>query len=219
MDIHIRGSDPDSPELVHRLGSDPDAFEAFYRRHVADVGRFVARRVPDPHTAADVTAEVFLAVIDGAARYRGGPGGARGWLFGIARNLAAADSRRSARDRRTESRVSGRRLLDADDLARAEERIDAARRVTDLAPGLAALPPGERAVLELVALDGLTVAEAARVLGIAVADRALAGDAGPGLRADTLTGPAATRRAACRARRRHGVTIRAWTSRRCCSLW
>ena len=159
-------TDPDPPELVRRIGSDPDAFEAFYRRHVADVGRFVARRVTDPHTAADVTAEVFLAVIDAAAGYRGGPGGARGWLFGIARNLAAADRRRHARDAAKTARISGRRLLDTDDITRAEEQIDAARRLAALTPGLAALPAGERAVLELVALDGLSVAEAARVLGI-----------------------------------------------------
>lgn len=30
------------------IGRDPDAFEAFYRRHVREVERFVARRVNDP---------------------------------------------------------------------------------------------------------------------------------------------------------------------------
>lgn len=158
--------DPDDPAAVRRIGSDPDAFEAFYRRHVADVGRFVARRVADPHTGADVTAEVFLQVVRSAARYRGGPGGGRGWLFGIARNVAAAAHRDAARERDLGARISGRRLLDADDIARAEERIDAARRLAALTPSLSGLPDGERAVLELVALDGLTVAEAAAALGI-----------------------------------------------------
>ncbi|MFD0786860.1 sigma factor, partial [Micromonospora azadirachtae] len=55
---------------VSRIGVDPVAFEAFYRRHVAAVGRFVARRVDDPHLAADLTADVFLAVIESAAGYR-----------------------------------------------------------------------------------------------------------------------------------------------------
>jgi RNA polymerase sigma-70 factor (ECF subfamily) len=156
----------DEPAAVRRIATDPDALEAFYRRHIDDVSRFVARRVPDPHAAADVTAEVFLQVIAGAARYRGGPGGARGWLFGIARNVAAAQGRQAVRERAKGSRISGRRLLDADDIARAEERIDAARRAAALGPDLAALPEGERAVLELVAYDGLTVAEAAAALGI-----------------------------------------------------
>ena len=54
--------------------SEPDALEAFYRDHVEAVQRFVARRVSDPHLAADLTADVFLAAIDSAASYdsRGG---------------------------------------------------------------------------------------------------------------------------------------------------
>ncbi|MFD0776472.1 RNA polymerase sigma factor [Streptomonospora algeriensis] len=47
----------------------PDRFEEFYRRHVERITRFVARRVEDPHTAADLTADVFLAAIRSAAVY------------------------------------------------------------------------------------------------------------------------------------------------------
>ena len=39
------------------------AFEAFYRRHVTLVSRFLARRVIDPQLVADLTAEVFHEVI------------------------------------------------------------------------------------------------------------------------------------------------------------
>ena len=46
------------------------------------------------------------------------------------------------------------------------ERIDALRRVRELHAALRALPEGERAVLELVSVDGLTVAEAAAALHI-----------------------------------------------------
>ena len=55
---------------VRSIGTDPAAFTEFYRAHVDEVTRFVARRVADPQLAADLTAEVFLAVIDAAARYR-----------------------------------------------------------------------------------------------------------------------------------------------------
>lgn len=48
------------------IGRHPDQFEAFYRQHVEAVQRFVARRVADPHLVADLTAEVFLAVIRSA---------------------------------------------------------------------------------------------------------------------------------------------------------
>ena len=151
---------------VRSIGTDPAAFTQFYRAHVDDVTRFVARRVANPHQIADLTAQVFLAVIDAAPRYRGSYGGPRTWLYGIARNVIAAEFRRSVRERRAESLVAGRRLLDADDVDHLVEKIDAARRVRELHAGLQALPKGERAVLELVAVDGLSVAEAAAALNI-----------------------------------------------------
>jgi RNA polymerase sigma factor (sigma-70 family) len=158
------GGRAESP--VRSIGTDPVAFTEFYRAHVDDVMRFVARRVADPQLVADLTAEVFLAVIPAAARYRGSRGGPRTWLFGIARNVIAAEFRRSARERRAESLIAGRRLLDADDVDRLMERIDALRQVRELHEALRALPDGERALLELVSVDGLTVAEAAAALGI-----------------------------------------------------
>jgi RNA polymerase sigma factor (sigma-70 family) len=151
---------------VRSIGTDPAAFTEFYRAHVDEVTRFVARRVADPQLAADLTAEVFLAVIDAAARYRGSFGGPRTWLYGIARNVIAAEFRRSVREHRAESLVAGRRLLDADDADRMMEKIDAFRQVRELHQELQALPEGERAVLELVSVDGLTVAEAAAALNI-----------------------------------------------------
>jgi RNA polymerase sigma factor (sigma-70 family) len=151
---------------VRSIGTDPAAFTDFYRAHVGEVTRFVARRVADPQLAADLTAEVFLAVIEAAEHYRGSHGGPRTWVYGIARNVIAAEFRRSARERRAEGRIAGRRLLDTDDVERLVEKIDAVRQFRALHRRLQALPEGERAVLELVAVDGLTVAEAAAALGI-----------------------------------------------------
>jgi RNA polymerase sigma-70 factor (ECF subfamily) len=151
---------------VRSIGTDPVAFAEFYRAHVDEVTRFVARRVADPQLVADLTAEVFLAVIEAAARYRGSAGGPRTWLYGIARNVIAAEFRRLAREQRAERLIAGRRLLDADDVERLTDKIDAARQVRELHEVLRALPDGERAVLELVSVDGLTVAEAAAALNI-----------------------------------------------------
>ena len=108
----------------------------------------------------------LVDLIEAAARYRGSHGGPRTWLYGIARNVIAAEFRRSAREQRAERLIAGRRLLDADDVERLTERIDALRQVRKLHEALQALPEGERAVLELVAVDGLTVAEAAAALRI-----------------------------------------------------
>jgi RNA polymerase sigma-70 factor, ECF subfamily len=152
--------------------SGPDAFERFYREHVEAVQRFIARRVDDPYLAADLTADVFVAVIESAGSYRRGRGEPVAWLFGIARNVVAGERRRNGTELRAAVRFRGRELVDDDDLAGLNERIDAESAARELYRELRLLPAGERALLELVALDGLSVGEAGSALGIgAVAAR------------------------------------------------
>src|ERR1700749_4004517 len=81
-------------EQMRLVGTDPDIFEAFYRQHVEAVQGFVARRIGDRGPAGDLTAEIFVAAIDSAHRYRPGKGTPSGWLFGIARTVVANDARR-----------------------------------------------------------------------------------------------------------------------------
>jgi RNA polymerase sigma-70 factor, ECF subfamily len=158
-------------ELVE-IASDPGAFERFYREHVEAVQCFVARRVDDPYLAADLTADVFVAVIESAGSYRRSRGEPVAWLFGIARNVVAGERRRNARELRMAAQIRGRELVDEDDLAALHERIDRESAARALHRELRLLPGSERAVLELVALDGLTVGEAGQALGIgAVAAR------------------------------------------------
>ncbi|MFC7713577.1 RNA polymerase sigma factor [Nonomuraea recticatena] len=59
--------------------------------------RFVVRRVNDPHLAADLTADIFLAALDSAHTYRPGRGSEIAWLYGVARNVVSAQLRRTAR--------------------------------------------------------------------------------------------------------------------------
>jgi RNA polymerase sigma factor (sigma-70 family) len=151
---------------IRRIATDPDALESFYRAHVEAVERFIARRVGDPHLAADLTAEVFIAAIVTAPRYDERQGPPQAWLFGVARNTVAAEHRRSARERRMLSKIQGRALLEEDDIERMQERIDASREARRLYRSITELPRAERAILELVVLDGLHVTEAAAVLGL-----------------------------------------------------
>ncbi|MGW3955722.1 RNA polymerase sigma factor [Streptomyces sp. NPDC004752] len=145
---------------------DPAAFEEFYQRHIDGVTRFVARRITDPHLVADLTADVFLAMLDSADSYRPGRGSETAWLYGIARNVVSGEWRRAARESNATSRIAGRRLLEPDDVIRLEERVDAEAAARHHREALARLPEGERAVLELVVADQLTTAEAAAALGI-----------------------------------------------------
>ena len=80
--------------------------------------------------------------------------------------MVAADLRSRAHEQRVVRRIEGRRLLESDDIARIQERVDAAAQARLLYAALGGLPDGERAVLELIALDDLSIAEAATALGI-----------------------------------------------------
>lgn len=155
-----------SVDNVSDIGASPDAFEAFYRENVEDVQRFVSRRVSDPHDAADLTAEVFLAVIESAQAYRPGAGPPRAWLFGIARNVVAMEHRRRVHRLTVMGRVIGQRVLEPDAMERAVERIDAQQEARRLHARLSELSPPLCAVVELVVIDELSVIEAATVLGI-----------------------------------------------------
>ena len=151
---------------VAAIGRDPDALEAFYREHIQAVQRFVARRVDSPEDAADLTAEVFLAAIHASRAYRGDAAAPRAWLYGIARRVVASHHRSTARALRAVHRIGTRDLLDDDATDRIVARIDSHRAAREVFRSLAALPERQRAVVELVAVDGLSLTEAAAALGI-----------------------------------------------------
>lgn len=148
------------------LGRDPDAFEAFYREHLDYVTGYVTRRTRDPAAAADVVAEVFLRVVESTGGHEAGRGPARAWLTGIARNVLADHVRRGVRREAAYGRLRGRRLLDEASTERLVERIDAADSARAVLRTLASLPQGQRELVELVAVDGLSLTEAAAVLGV-----------------------------------------------------
>jgi hypothetical protein len=87
--------------LLAVAGEDAAAFSAFYRRYESAMLAFFARRVGDPELAADLTVEVFAAVLVSCGRYRPDKAPAQAWLFAIAhtswRIVAAAAGLRIVR--------------------------------------------------------------------------------------------------------------------------
>jgi len=148
------------------IATDPEIFEAFYRQHVEAIQGFVARRVGDRERAADLTAEIFLAAIGAAHRYRPGRGSPKAWLYGIAQNVVAIDRRRAGREQARDERLRGGTLLDEGDAAAIDARIDAGAQQRRLYQAMDRLSETERAVLELVAIDELSLAEAAAAAGV-----------------------------------------------------
>jgi RNA polymerase sigma-70 factor (ECF subfamily) len=148
-------------DLVRVAQTDARAFAALYLRYRDRVLRYCAHRLGDGPEAEDAASAVFLKALRGLVGFRDRDGSFRSWHFVIAHNEVA--DRRSHRTRHPEARLDAAGRAAADWLP--EERAAAAddyRRVRLL---LAALPPRERAVLELRAAE-LETAEIARVLGI-----------------------------------------------------
>jgi RNA polymerase sigma-70 factor (ECF subfamily) len=158
--------EPTDAQLLARLEHDREALRAFYLRHVGAVTRFLARRCRTPEDLADAVAQTFVELIGSASRYDAARGNATAWLFGIAAHTASAQWRDQQRAAGIAAAVSGRRLLDEDDYARLEARIDASRLRQPLSDALGSLAPAEREIVELVDIDGLAPTDAARILGI-----------------------------------------------------
>lgn len=155
---------PTDADLAVAAGTDTAAFEALYRRHVGSVLRFASRRARTPEEVVDLVGAVWLEVIASLDRFEPARGDVLPWILGIAANLCATERRRQQRERDVVQRLGGRRLLEDDDFARLEREIDAVAIAPRLRRALASLPPSERAVAELVLLDGLTPAQAAVAL-------------------------------------------------------
>jgi RNA polymerase sigma-70 factor, ECF subfamily len=130
------------------------------------------RRFGTPEDVADFVANVFLEVLQSAGSYDPRRGNPVAWLYGLAGNVTAGMRRQQQRVVDAERRLAGRALLDTDDYARVEERIDAASALRRAYEAMQQLGERDRRLLELVAVDGLSIGEAAKVLGVtAVATR------------------------------------------------
>lgn len=101
-------------QLLIAADRDGAAFAAFYLRYERAMLAFFLRRTHDAELAADLTAEVFAAVLLACRRYRPGAAPATAWLFGIAQNKLA-DSRRRGRVEDAARRRLGMAPLELDD--------------------------------------------------------------------------------------------------------
>jgi len=144
---------------------DPRAFEALYRKYVAQVYNFALYELRDPHAAEDLTAQVFLRALGGLRHFheQAEPPDSsfRVWLFQIARNALSNERRRSRRHPEAP--------LDAAlELAAADNVHEAAAERAELRAALEAidqLPPDRRRALVLRFVNELDAREIGKVLG------------------------------------------------------
>jgi RNA polymerase sigma factor (sigma-70 family) len=138
------------------------ALSAFYRRYEGAILAFFMRRVRDPELAADLTAEVFAAVLVSSGRYRPGEAPAHAWLFGIAQHKLASSRRRGQVENRARRRLRmAPTELEDEDLERIEARASSQAPVVDL---LETLPAGQRDAVRARILEERSYEEIAREL-------------------------------------------------------
>ena len=125
----VRTTDED---LLAATVSDPSAFGELYDRYEGELLRFFYRATRRADLAADLTAEVFACALAGAAGFDSSRGGARTWLYGIARHELADTWERG----RVEDRA--RRRLGMEPLALTDEHIERIEAI-DLSPAGAVL--------------------------------------------------------------------------------
>ncbi|MBC6463041.1 RNA polymerase sigma factor [Actinomadura sp. HBU206391] len=151
-------------DLILLSGREPECFAGIFDRYYAEIHGYVARRL-GPSLADDVAAETFLIAFDRRGRYDTARPSARPWLYGIASNLVARHHRAEGRLYKALARIG---LDDAVEghADRVVAGLDAEATRGRLAAALAAIAPGDRDVLLLVAWAGLSGEEAAEALAI-----------------------------------------------------
>src|SRR5829696_9091473 len=141
----------------------PLDFDALYRGARDDVYAYVVTLLHDRAAAEDVTAQAFERAFRKARTYDPGKGGARAWLFGIARHAALDELRRG---KRLATLVSE----PVDPAAGPDEAAERALERAAVRDALAGLPPRDREIVALKFHAGLDNAEIAVVLGVSVSN-------------------------------------------------
>ncbi|GGT05310.1 RNA polymerase sigma factor [Nonomuraea spiralis] len=154
----------DDAEVILRSRDDPEQFAAVFDRYARQIHLYVARRL-GTQAADDIVAETFLAAFRRRESYDPSVRLARPWLYGIATKLIARHRRDEERLLRALSRTGADPLpeLIGDVVT---QRVAAQAEERRLMAALAALSPGDRDVLLLVAWEDMSLEEAAQALGI-----------------------------------------------------
>jgi RNA polymerase sigma-70 factor (ECF subfamily) len=156
----------DAELLAAVAGEHVDALRLLHQRHAPWLRARLSRRCADPDAVDSAIQETFVAVWRGAAA-RFNPESpaaeAGGWLWTIAiRKLVSVLRSRGGR-----WVGQGHPAADADAVtSSAEETVLVGVEHGDLGAALARLSPELRAVIQATVLDGLTVKEAAQLLGL-----------------------------------------------------
>jgi RNA polymerase sigma-70 factor (ECF subfamily) len=148
----------DSELLMAHVAGDRQAFAELFVRHQRQLHRVAIKSCGSPEDAADVLQDAMLAAHRGAATFRH-HAAVSSWLHRIVVNACFDELRRRRRNQATEALDAEAHLVD-DRTTQVETAVmvhRALRRLTD----------DQRAAVITVDMQGHSVADAARLLGVA----------------------------------------------------
>jgi RNA polymerase sigma-70 factor (ECF subfamily) len=138
---------------------DPDAWEALYRRGYGPLFAYARRRLKTIEEADDAVSETMARAFDRVGGFSWQGAGFDGWLFGILRNVVLERFRYRNR--------AGPELSDEIPTADPEplEAMIADEEVREVRSAFERLGPGDRELLELRVMGGLSAEDVGHVLG------------------------------------------------------
>jgi len=137
---------------------DERSFDVLYHRYNVSLYNYILRLIHRPHVAEEILQEVFLAVWEGAGRFKG-RAKVKTWLFRIAHYQAVSWLRR-----KREVLTDDGELPDRPVPPRTESQVIASWQTDTVRTALDKLSPEHRAVLELAFFHEMSYAEIAEVL-------------------------------------------------------
>jgi RNA polymerase sigma-70 factor, ECF subfamily len=135
--------------------------EMAFRRHHAQIYRYLQRRTGDPDRAEDLAQEVFADATTAFLRPDFQPRSMLAWLYTIAQRRCADDARRR---RHALDRLPCDDALDELPGRDSDLDVDGA-----LGAAIASLPPSQREVISMKLLRGCSFREIAAALGVSEA--------------------------------------------------
>lgn len=149
----------DSRLLTEARRGAESSFLSLYQRHRTPLFRYAWRLTGSTATAEDIVQESWMLILQQGNRFRQDRGSVRGYLFGIARNLAFERLR-------INDRTADEPAADGETDSGPFEELLALERSEAVARAVAALPPLQREALILFEYEELSLEEIAQAAGV-----------------------------------------------------
>jgi len=149
-------------ELIQSIsGGDETAFNQLYKRHNLPVYNYILRLISQSTVAEDILQEVFLAVWQKAAGFRG-KSSVKTWVFRIAYNRSISWLRKNSNPNRQHQDIDGVPVVSADKSP--EGTLIDRWQEDQIKSAIQRLSHNHRSVIELTFMHGFSYQEIAEIM-------------------------------------------------------